>query len=248
MAAYRLSRAGLSVVVLERGSPYPPGSFARTPREMRANFWAPSFGLLGLFEVWSFAHVTAIVASGLGGGSLIYANVMLRKPPETFGGWPLDHEALEPHYERVLAMQRPVRYPYDSTPKTLAFEQAAAAVGLEVERPPLAITFAAGDSAPAPAVQLPPDGNLHGAPRRTCRLCGECDVGCNEGAKNTLDFTYLSAAAREGAQIRACCEAIGVAPDGDGGYAVFAEDTLPALKDGANNQPNTGCAQRRLFP
>jgi lysophospholipase L1-like esterase len=34
----------------------------------------------------------------------------------------------------------------------------------------------------------------------------------------------------------------------DGGYAVFAEDTLPALRDGANNQPNTGCAQRRLFP
>jgi lysophospholipase L1-like esterase len=35
---------------------------------------------------------------------------------------------------------------------------------------------------------------------------------------------------------------------GDIGYAVFAEDALPALKDGANNQPNTGCAQRRLFP
>ena len=35
---------------------------------------------------------------------------------------------------------------------------------------------------------------------------------------------------------------------GDGGYAVFAEDTLPALRDGANHQPNTGCAQRRLFP
>jgi lysophospholipase L1-like esterase len=35
---------------------------------------------------------------------------------------------------------------------------------------------------------------------------------------------------------------------GDGGYAVFAEDALPALRDGANNQPNTGCAQRRLIP
>jgi len=35
---------------------------------------------------------------------------------------------------------------------------------------------------------------------------------------------------------------------GDAGYAVFAEDALPALKDGANNQPNTGCSQRRLFP
>lgn len=35
---------------------------------------------------------------------------------------------------------------------------------------------------------------------------------------------------------------------GDAGYAYFAEDTLPALKDGVNNPPNTNCAQRRLVP
>ena len=41
-----------------------------------------------------------------------------------------------------------------------------------------------------------PYGNIFGLPRRTCRLCGECDIGCNDGAKNTLDHTYLSKAAR----------------------------------------------------
>ncbi len=35
---------------------------------------------------------------------------------------------------------------------------------------------------------------------------------------------------------------------GDGGYQVFAELALPALRDGTNTQPNTNCAQRRLFP
>ena len=35
---------------------------------------------------------------------------------------------------------------------------------------------------------------------------------------------------------------------GDSGYRVFAELALPALRDGANNQPNANCAQRRLFP
>ena len=35
---------------------------------------------------------------------------------------------------------------------------------------------------------------------------------------------------------------------GDNGYAIFAEDALSALRDGTNNQPNTNCAQRRLFP
>lgn len=35
---------------------------------------------------------------------------------------------------------------------------------------------------------------------------------------------------------------------GDSGYAIFAENALPALRDGVNNTPNTNCSQRRLFP
>ena len=33
-----------------------------------------------MFNVWSFKGIGALVSSGLGGGSLIYANVLLRKP------------------------------------------------------------------------------------------------------------------------------------------------------------------------
>jgi lysophospholipase L1-like esterase len=35
---------------------------------------------------------------------------------------------------------------------------------------------------------------------------------------------------------------------GDGGYRVFAELSLPALRDGAIASPNTNCPQRRVFP
>src|SRR5690554_8118774 len=80
-SACRLAQAGRSVAVLERGKRYPPGSFARSPRELATNFWDPSEGLHGLFDLWSFRGLEAVVASGLGGGSLIYANVLLRKPP-----------------------------------------------------------------------------------------------------------------------------------------------------------------------
>src|SRR4051812_29907533 len=126
VSAFRLSEAGLSVLVLERGVPYPPGSFPRTPRGMKENFWAPASGLLGLFEVWSFQHVTAIVSSGLGGGSLINANVLLRKPPDTFDGWPLDRGALDPHYANVESVLDPRPFPadiepYASAPKTREF-------------------------------------------------------------------------------------------------------------------------------
>ena len=34
----------------------------------------------------------------------------------------------------------------------------------------------------------------------------------------------------------------------DGGYAVFAELTLPALRDGTNRTPSTTCPQRSAFP
>lgn len=84
VTAYRLAEAGLSVCVLERGKPYPPGSFARTPHDMRKNFWDPSAGLHGLFDIWSFRGLEAVVSSGLGGGSLIYANLLIRKDEKWF--------------------------------------------------------------------------------------------------------------------------------------------------------------------
>ena len=61
---------------------------------------------------------------------------------------------------------------------------------------------------------------MHGLPRSTCRLCGECDIGCNDGAKNTLDHTYLSAAEHHGADLRTRCEVRGFAPLRGGGYEV----------------------------
>src|SRR4051812_23792088 len=92
MAATLAAAAREQVCLLERGKAYPPGSFPRTPDEMAKNFWDPSGGLYGIFNVWSFEHVDAIVSSGLGGGSLIYANVMLEKPAAWFTQ-PVPHEA-----------------------------------------------------------------------------------------------------------------------------------------------------------
>ena len=83
-AAARLAEAGFSVVILERGKLYPPGSFPRSPHTMARNWWDPSEGLFGLFEAWTFRTLGALVSSGVGGGSLIYANVLLRKDEKWF--------------------------------------------------------------------------------------------------------------------------------------------------------------------
>ncbi|MEV7626909.1 GMC oxidoreductase [Actinoplanes sp. NPDC089786] len=239
VAAYRFAEAGRQVVVLERGRTYPPGSFPRTPAEMTRAVWDPSGGLHGMLDVWSFRGIDAIVASGLGGGSLIYANVLLRKDERWFvrdqpipgGGyedWPVTRADLDPHYDRVerTMMARPYPFahpPYDSTPKTVAMASAAADLKLEWQLPPLAVSFApSADELPAPGrvIREPSYGNLHGVPRVTCRLCGECNIGCNEGAKNSLDHTYLSAAQHKGADLRVRHEVRGVAPRHGGGYEV----------------------------
>jgi cholesterol oxidase len=234
VAAYRFADAGRSVVVLERGRAYPPGSFARSPAAMSRNFWDPSDGMHGLFDVWSFRGLEGVVSSGLGGGSLIYANVLLRKDERWFvhesplpgGGyenWPVTRDDLDPHYDRVEQMLGGTRYPYPETPKTAAMRESADRLGLDHQLLPLAITFSAPSGAqPVSGASItdPDYGNVHGLPRQTCRLCGECDIGCNYGAKNTLDHNYLSAAKHRGADLRTRCEVRGFTPLDGGGYEV----------------------------
>jgi cholesterol oxidase len=228
VTAYRLAEAGKRVLVLERGRPYPPGSFTRSPYRARESFWDPPRGLVGMYHYWSFKGIDALVSAGLGGGSLIYANVFIRKDENWFvhedmsdGGyeyWPVSRAELDPHYDRVEQMLNLQRYPFDhepyaSTPKTIAFKEAAEANGLEWFLPQLAVTFANKGRPPVPGEAIEEDlVNLHGRTRTTCQLCGECDVGCNYGSKNTLDYNYLTHAKHHGAEIRTLADVRRITP------------------------------------
>ena len=238
VTAYRLAEAGHSVCLLERGKAFAPNSFPRSPLGMKTQFWDPSEGLHGMFNLWSFDNIDAICASGLGGGSLIYANVLLRKDEEWFvreepghGSWKDGHEYwpvtradLDPHYDRVERMMNVQKYPldqapYDRTLKTLAFRDAAQKLGLDWNLVNLAVTFA-NDGDPAmvgePIKEARP--NIHGRTRLTCKLTGECDLGCNHGSKNSLDYTYITAAWHAGADIRTRHEVRAFEPREGGGY------------------------------
>jgi cholesterol oxidase len=234
--AYRLAEAGQRVCVLERGRPYPPGSFTRSPRRARESFWDPDRGLTGMYHYWSFRGIDALVSAGLGGGSLIYANVLLRKDERWFikedlndGGyehWPVTRADLDPHYDRVERMVGVQKYPFDhepyaGTPKTIAFKLAAERNGLEWFLPPLAVTFGNEGQPPVPGQKIEEEiRNLHDRDRVTCQLCGECDVGCNFGAKNTLDYNYLTRAKHHGAEIRTLADVRTLEPRESGGYSV----------------------------
>jgi cholesterol oxidase len=242
--AYRLAEAGANVCLLERGKPWPPGSFPRTPYEFSRATWDPSEGDHGLYDVWSFRGLGALISSGLGGGSLIYANVLLRRDERWFadgplrGRWPIDYADLDEHYDRVEAMLTPKVYPphlQAVTPKARAFAAAAQREGLQQVEAPLAITFAAEDEELGAPVGEPQE-NLHHAQRYTCRLVGECDLGCNFGSKNSLDFTYLSAAERLGAHIRCRHEVKALTPVSEG-YIVEVVDHTGAEEGVPRRQP-----------
>ena len=102
------------VMVLERGKRYPMGSFPRTPHAMSRNFWniqtesrrRPKHILAnelhGMFDLRNYDHMDALVCAGLGGGSLIYANVFLEPPDEVFEeGWPTSctKKTLKPYFD-----------------------------------------------------------------------------------------------------------------------------------------------------
>jgi cholesterol oxidase len=240
VTAYRLAEAGNSVCMLERGKAFPPNSFPRSPLGMKSQFWDPSAGLHGMFNMWSFDNIDAVCASGLGGGSLIYANVLLRKDEDWFvreepghGSWkdgyeywPVTRADLDPHYDRVERMMNVQKYPldqapYDKTLKVLAFRDAAQKLGLDWNLVNLAVTFAnPGDPATVGEPIKEDRPNIHGATRLTCKLTGECDLGCNHGSKNSLDYTYITAAWHAGADIRTRCEVRGFEPREGGGYTV----------------------------
>jgi cholesterol oxidase len=199
VAASRLARAGLKVAVLERGRELLPGDFPTTllgaQRELQINVSGRRVGSeTALFDLRLGSDVHAAVGCGLGGTSLINANVCLNPDIHVLEDprWPTpvrtDH-FLNVGFGRARAMLAPELLPETSTPlKLAALERAAAAFGREAERVPLHIAFR--DKVNSAGVRQP-----------ACTECGDCMGGCNVGAKTTVHSTYLTDAVNHGAEL-----------------------------------------------
>ena len=110
VSALRLAEKGYSVAVLECGSRFRDEDFAEsTVRHPRRYFWAPKLGFRGVLRMTFFKDVFVVSGSGVGGGSLGYANTLYRARPAFFedpqwkelGNWEL---ALAPHYDTAERM------------------------------------------------------------------------------------------------------------------------------------------------
>lgn len=200
------------VLLLERGKRYPKGSFPRSPHAMANNFWNVSVEgrkrpkniaakeTHGLFDVRNFDNLDALVGAGLGGGSLIYANVFLQPPDEIFDdNWPetCKKAALQPYYavSKEVLGARPV--PQSNDPRRKIIRTGVFQNFAKAEQRPsqlLDINVFFGNDFDNPLEIGVQDRNRYGAVQTSCVYCAECDVGCNTHSKNTLDLNYLYAA------------------------------------------------------
>jgi cholesterol oxidase len=203
VAACRLAEAGKRVVVLERGRRFAPEDFPASPEQAPLAFWHPSLNPHGLFDLRLMRDLSVMTAAGVGGGSLVYANVQLRAPQDVFAsGWPaaIDRATLDPYYDRSEDALMPMRVP-EELPKMRAFAAAGRRIGKQAERLPLAVNFE-GD-------RDHPFSHVH---QQLCANLGRCDIGCPIHAKNTVDITYIARAEQYGAEIRPLAEATRLHP------------------------------------
>lgn len=203
IAASRMARAGRQVCLLERGREFMAGEFPSTQFEGASQVqYNTSLGQLGsplaLLEVHVNAEVNAVVGCGLGGTSLINANVALKPDPRLWQDprWPAavrdDTAGLAAGYARAEAMLQPSPVPADfpPLPKLNALARSAQALGMaqRFSRPPITVTFEDGP-------------NAAGVEQKRCVGCGDCNSGCNHEAKNSTHMNYLPDAVAHGAQI-----------------------------------------------
>jgi cholesterol oxidase len=230
VSALRLREKGYSVSVLECGRRFADDELPGSTWDLRRYFWAPYLGMHGILRLTTFRHVAVVTGSGVGGGSLGYANTLYRAPERFYADaqWAGLRDwaaALAPHYEQAERMLGVVEVTADDPADQLLREfgeQVGAAETYAKTR--VGVYF----GTPGKTVPDPFFGGA-GPDRTGCRLCGRCMVGCPYNAKNTLVKNYLWLAEHAGATIEADRTVIDIRPlgatDGSDGYAVTSVRT-----------------------
>ena len=235
VAASRMARAGQKVCVFERGKELRPGEYPNTIVEAakEAQFDLPGKHIgseTGLFDIRVNDDVNVVLGCGLGGTSLINANVSIMADPRVFEDecWPqlirdeavsISSQLLDPAvsiettengnllqqgFQRAISMLKPVQYPAqgEELAKMHAHKKSASYMSEKFCRTPINVTFE--------------DGLNHvGVEQAACTLCGDCVSGCNYGAKNTTLMNYLPDASNHGAEIYTEISVTRVAKAGD---------------------------------
>lgn len=225
VSALRLSEKGYKVLVIEKGKWFKSQDFPKTNWNLRKWLWLPSIRFFGIMKLSIFRHLAVISGTGVGGGSLVYANTLPvpKKAFFTSGSWKglAEWESeLKPHYKTALRMLGATKNPklFDGD---LALEQLAEEIKRRnhFDTPEVGVYF----GKPGETVKDPFFGGK-GPDRSGCNFCGGCMTGCRYNAKNTLDKNYLWLAQQNGATILSENKVYDVRPS-ESGYDVYSRSS-----------------------
>jgi cholesterol oxidase len=220
VSAMRLTEKGYRVLVLERGKRFRDQDFPKTNWNIFKFLWLPALRCFGIMELTTLKGVLVLHGSGVGGGSLVYANVLMEPTDKLFeapawrdlADW---KTILQAHYQTARRMlgvaANPRQWPADETLRQIARELGRG----DTFRPTDVGVYFGDDTRPGETV-LDPFFGGQGPDRAACTHCGGCMVGCRYNAKNTLVKNYLYFAEKQGADIRAEATVTGIYPLPDG--------------------------------
>ncbi len=201
VASLRLVEKGYKVLTIEQGKRYKPEDFPKTNWNLPKYLWLPALRFFGFQKLSFFTTASILSGTGVGGGSLVYANT-LYVPPEKFfrneswngyGDW---KHILEPFYEKASFMLGRVKY-RKKGPEDDMLEEVSKEMGVHDTFDSVCV----GVNLDERGSERDPYFNGLGPIRKGCTECGGCMVGCRENAKNSLDMNYLWFAEKMGLEI-----------------------------------------------
>src|SRR5689334_16267875 len=187
VSAMRLSEKHYKVLVLERGKRFRDSDFPRTNWDLFKYLWLPITRCFGIQQISFMNDIMVLHGSGVGGGSLVYANALMEPSDKLFeapgwrdyADWQNILRAFYDTAKRMLGVTANVFMTRaDHIIKEIATERG---MGDTFSMSNVAVFFGeSGKTVPDPYF----DGE--GPDRTGCNACGGCMVGCRYGAKNTL--------------------------------------------------------------
>ena len=201
VAALRLAEKGYSVLVIEKGKRFTPMDFPKSNWNLRKYLWVPSLRFFGFQKLTFNRHASILSGTGVGGGSLVYANTLFHPTDEFFehpswnayADW---KQVLSPFYDKAAFMMGRNKYDRLNPEDKLLKE-----VSEDMNRSHTFDNVHVGVYLDENKDEKDPYFRGLGPLRTPCTECAGCMVGCRENAKNSLDKNYLYFAEKFGASI-----------------------------------------------